>query len=153
MWSEIFLNLNVIVILHIFTNFHWHCTLRLRCLHFYTCWFLECVHYELVGDIFTFREYCTFQVYLTEQCCSNKDDRKLFILGFILYWCCIILTETWNRIFVKKCYKLMYMYSYMWLSVSYDFNPLKPSGNYIYHRFLQSVTLHVAFTDLVRFSV
>jgi hypothetical protein len=30
-------------------------------------------------------------------------------------------------------------------------NPLKPSGNYIYHRLLQSVTLHVVFMDLVRF--
>jgi hypothetical protein len=32
-------------------------------------------------------------------------------------------------------------------------NPLKPSGNYIYHRFLQSVILHIVLMDLVRFSV
>jgi hypothetical protein len=32
-------------------------------------------------------------------------------------------------------------------------NPLKPSGKYIYHRVLRSVTLHVVFMDLVRFSV
>jgi hypothetical protein len=32
-------------------------------------------------------------------------------------------------------------------------NIRKPSGNYIYHRVLQSVTLHVVFVGLVRFSV
>jgi hypothetical protein len=32
-----------------------------------------------------------------------------------------------------------------------SFNPLNPSGNCIYHRHLQSVTLHVVFTDLERF--
>jgi hypothetical protein len=32
-------------------------------------------------------------------------------------------------------------------------NSLKPIGNYIYHRVLQSVTLHVVFVGLVRFSV
>jgi hypothetical protein len=30
-------------------------------------------------------------------------------------------------------------------------NPLKPSGNYVYHRLLQSVTLHFVFMNLVRF--
>jgi hypothetical protein len=33
------------------------------------------------------------------------------------------------------------------------FNPLKPSGNDIYHRLLQSITLHFEFTNLVRFSL
>jgi len=32
-------------------------------------------------------------------------------------------------------------------------NPLKPSGNYINHRLLHSVTLHFVFMDLVRFLV
>jgi hypothetical protein len=32
-----------------------------------------------------------------------------------------------------------------------EFSPLKPSGNYTYHRLLQSVTLHFMYMDLVRF--
>jgi hypothetical protein len=34
-----------------------------------------------------------------------------------------------------------------------QFNPLKPTGNYVYHLLYQSVTVHFVFMDLVWFSV
>jgi hypothetical protein len=32
-------------------------------------------------------------------------------------------------------------------------NPLKPNGNYLYHRLLQSITLYFVYMDLVRLLV
>jgi hypothetical protein len=44
--------------------------------------------------------------------------------------------------------------SVVWFGISFlPINPLKPSGNYIYHRLLQSVTLHFVYMDLVQFLV
>jgi hypothetical protein len=68
-----------------------------------------------------------------------------------LYSKCNYTTEAWQET-LNRCETSLNVYLLtMYSEAIMCFNPLKPSGNYVYHLFYQTVTLHFVFMGFVWF--